>query len=86
MPCVSAQMFSYISGFLRVVRCLLNHGATTSLLAPTGILFAVPEYEGVWSEILSHRQKHTDLIMDLIETNTKQSLNKLTDVWMVRKL
>lgn len=69
-------------GFLKPVKCLLNHGATTALLDSSGSLFSVPEYEGVWSEILSHRQKHTDLVMNLIEKDSKQKFEKLKKAWV----
>ncbi|VDI69482.1 Hypothetical predicted protein, partial [Mytilus galloprovincialis] len=69
-------------GFLKPVKCLLNHGSTTALLDANGNLFSVPEYEGVWSEILSHRQRHTDLIMNLIEKDSKPNFEKLKKAWV----
>ncbi|CAG2198042.1 unnamed protein product [Mytilus edulis] len=69
-------------GFLKPVKCLLNQGATTALLDFNENLFSVPEYEGVWSEILSHRQRHTDLIMNLIEKDSKPNFEKLKKAWV----
>ncbi|CAG2227945.1 unnamed protein product [Mytilus edulis] len=66
-------------GFLKPVKCLLNCGTTTSLLDADGNLFSVPEYGSVWSEILSHRQRHTDLIMNLIEKDSKPNLEDNSD-------
>ncbi|CAG2239835.1 CEMIP [Mytilus edulis] len=59
-----------------------DKGATTALLDFNENLFSVPEYEGVWSEILSHRQRHTDLIMNLIEKDSKPNFEKLKKAWV----
>jgi len=71
-------------GYLKIVRTLLNQGATTALLDSNGHLFYVTEFEGVWNEIASHRQKHSDIIMFLIEKDSKHNIEKLKKVWMVR--
>lgn len=68
------------------MRTLLNHGATTALLDSNGNLFSVTEFEGVWNEIASHRQKHSVIIMSLIEKDSKRNIEKLKKVWVVRIL
>lgn len=73
-------------GYLKIVKCLLNQGATTALLDSNGHLFSVTEFEGVWNEIASHRQKHSDIIMSLIEKDSKHNIEKLKKVWVVRIL
>lgn len=40
-------------------------------------LFSLSEYkEGVWSKIFSNRQKHTDLIINLTEKDSKEHFVK----------
>lgn len=68
------------------MRTLLNHGATTALLDSNGNLFSVTEFEGVWNEIASHRQKHSVIIMSIIEKDSKHKIEKLKKVWVVRIL
>jgi len=75
-----------VVGYLKIVRTLLNHGATAALLDSNGNLFSVTEFEGVWNEIASHRQKHSDIIMSLIEKDSKHNIEKLKKVWVVRIL
>jgi hypothetical protein len=48
-----------------------------ALLDSNGNLFSVTEFDGVWNEIASHRQKHSDIIMSLIEKDSKHNIEKL---------
>ncbi|KAK3082822.1 hypothetical protein FSP39_006354 [Pinctada imbricata] len=69
-------------GYMRVVKSLLLHGATTALLDSTGQLFTLSEYGGVWNEIESSRQRHANHVFNFITQKSKKSFLALVKIWL----
>lgn len=69
-------------GYLKIVKSLLLHGATTSLLDSNGALFCLPEFGGVWQEISDHRQRHSNHIFNFITLDSKKNFAALMKIWL----
>ncbi|XP_061165516.1 ankyrin-3-like isoform X2 [Saccostrea echinata] len=69
-------------GYLKIVKSLLLHGATTSLLDASGTLFCLSEFGGVWQEISDHRQRHSNHIFNFITQDTKKNFAALMKIWL----
>lgn len=77
------QITHVFTGYLKIVKSLLLHGATTSLLDSNGALFCLPEFGGVWQEISDHRQRHSNHIFNFITQDSKKNFAALMKIWLV---
>lgn len=68
---------------MKIVKSLLLHGATTSVLDANGVLFCLPEFGGVWQEISVHRLRHSNHIFNFITRDSKKNLAALMKIWLV---
>ncbi|CAH1788028.1 unnamed protein product [Owenia fusiformis] len=72
-------------GYSKIVKELLNHGATTVILGPDGQLFSCMVYQGIQVLIETHREKHTTEIMNCIQdTKARKSFSQLKKIWQPR--
>lgn len=77
------KLCNLFTGYLKIVKSLLLHGATTSLLDSNGALFCLPEFGGVWQEISDHRQRHSNHIFNFIIQDSKKNFAALMKIWLV---
>ncbi|XP_052801234.1 ankyrin-1-like isoform X2 [Mya arenaria] len=71
-------------GYVKLVKLLIDNGATTSFLNQQGTLFISPEYEGATILIETHRNEHTSTVMKLVADKPKKSLPKLAEIFLPR--
>ncbi|XP_019637499.1 PREDICTED: serine/threonine-protein phosphatase 6 regulatory ankyrin repeat subunit B-like [Branchiostoma belcheri] len=64
---LTALQLAAEKGYSRIVRLLLQNGATTALLDSYGELFSCPQYQGVQMLIETHRKQHLDRILECLE-------------------
>ncbi|KAL4220754.1 hypothetical protein ACF0H5_021148 [Mactra antiquata] len=80
----TALQFACEKGYNKIIKRLLENGATTALLNSQGTLFTTAEYEGARSLIEGHRNEHTNVIFKLVSEKPKTALPTLMKVWVPR--
>ncbi|BFZ15505.1 hypothetical protein BsWGS_18544 [Bradybaena similaris] len=71
-------------GFSHIVKLLLSHGASTSIVDKEGRLLTCAQYEGIQVALETHRRQHTDQVMACIEEGSQKALRVLNNIWLPR--
>ncbi|CAG5129423.1 unnamed protein product, partial [Candidula unifasciata] len=71
-------------GFSHIVKLLLSHGASTSVVDREGKLLTCPQYEGIQVALETHRRQHTLQIMTCIEDGSRKAQCVLRKLWLPR--
>ena len=69
------------SGYSRIVKILLDHGASSAVLDPRGQLYKCREFDGVQVLIERHRRTRTEQIMLCIKD--RKRFGYLKRMWQV---
>ena len=71
-------------GHIAIVRLLLDNGASTAILCPSGILYRCTDFEGVQHTIEEHRHTHLQQVFAAI--SERRGLKKLKSIFLVRAI